>query len=234
MMQVIQIKILMLFFLLALAPAAFGATVFSDDFSTNGTLGGTSADIGGTWVAGSGALVVSGGVVDTAASNTSSFDTAGAAMTQVLGTGEQITLTFVTAESAGDFATVGWVGVSLYVGGSEKVFMGSPGFPTTEWGIAGSVPGSNTTFATSITAEPQTAVFDYDFDSGDWSFSVDGQTLNGTATAGLAFDQVGIGSDRDNIADMAVSSINITITPEPATMSLLALGGIAMLKRRKR
>jgi hypothetical protein len=217
---------------LVLVSSAFGATtVFSDDFSTAGDLDGMSADVGGTWSVDSGAFTSTGGVVDTGVSNGDFTDEAFASFTESLAAGEQLALTFVTTESAGEFAARPWAGVSLYVGNSEEVFLGSPG-GFTEWGITGLV--STTTFSPSITAEPQTAVFGYAFDTGGWSFTVNGEALSGTATTGLAFDRVRIGSDANNRADIAVSSIDVTITPEPATMSLLALGGIAMLKRRKR
>ena len=67
-MNTIQSRIAMLVCLLALPVATFGAPVFSDDFSTDGSLNGMSADIGGTWSVVLNSLSASGGVVDTNAS----------------------------------------------------------------------------------------------------------------------------------------------------------------------
>jgi hypothetical protein len=208
--------------------------IFSDDFSAAGNLNGAAADIGGSWSVTSGNLSIAGGAVDTAASNSGSADLAFASFSRNLGADETLVLTFNTIESSGNFATTGWTGISLYENGNEQVFMGSPGFPTAEWGIAGAAIGSTQTFAPSITTEPQTAEFDYVYNTGAWTFTVNDQTLGGTTSANLAFDQIRIGADSSNIADLAVSDINVTTTiPEPATIALTALfgGGIFFVRR---
>ncbi len=158
-MNTIQSRITMLVCLLALPVATFGAPVFSDDFSTDGSLNGMSADIGGTWSVVLNSLSASGGVVDTNAST--DVGMAKASFTQALAEGEVMTLRFVTVESAGGFSFFGRAGISLYESGNEQVFMGGLGVFPVEWGIGGSAIGSSQAFSTSITAEPQTAVFEY-------------------------------------------------------------------------
>jgi hypothetical protein len=207
-------------------------TVFFDDFDTNGSLNGSSADIGGAWNVTSGDLAASGGAVDTASSSSSNPDLALAYFTRALAINETLTLTFLTVESSGSFAASGWAGISLFENGNEQVFLGSPGF-VSSWGIDGPAIGSRSSFSPAITDEAQTAVFEYIFNTGAWTFTVNGQQLSGTATSGLAFDQIRIGADGYNYADIAVSQISVTAIPEPATALSLALGALFLSGYRR-
>ena len=85
---------------------------------------------------------------------------------------------------------------------------------------------------------------DYDFSIGDWTQigstnilgQADGAVSNTIALGGVSAQYIGIevlsiyGVDNR----MAIAQVEITAAPEPATMSLLALGGLAMLRRRRR
>lgn len=205
--------------------------IFSDDFSVNGPLNGSTPDIGGTWDVDSGSFVVSGGVVSTFIDPDPAYDIAFGSFTRALTAGETLTLTFETTTSGGTFSGTGWAGISLYENAVEKVFLGGPA--VSEWGTGADL-GVNV-FSPSITAAAQTAVFNYVFNTGSWDFTVASQQISGTTTANLAFDQIRIGADIDNIKDIAVSGINVSVVPEPASAMLVILGaGVGLLIHRAR
>jgi len=89
---------------------------------------------------------------------------------------------------------------------------------------------------------------DYDFSSGDWTLLNSGgaltlpiNTSNGN-TPQLAVDLLGISAQYIGLEILTagngtgsgrVGLAQVEITPEPATLALLGLGGLAMLKRRR-
>lgn len=228
-----KIKWIIMAGLVALCGMARAEVIFSDNFNTDGPLSGSSADIGGTWNVTSGTLSISGGVVDTAASDSSNADIAFASFTRALTANETLTLTFQTTTSSGLFATSGWAGLSLFEKGYEKLFLVGPSY-TPEWGIVGPAIGSVKVFSPSITEAAQTAVFEYVFNTGHWNFTVNSQQISGTATANLAFDQIRIGADIYNYKDIAVSKINVTAAiPEPASALMIGFGGLLVLGCRR-
>jgi uncharacterized repeat protein (TIGR02543 family) len=181
-------------------------TVFSEDFSTDGSLDGTTPDIGGNWNVTSGSITVASGVADTQGST--SMKLAYADFTRALTTGETLKLTINTAETAGVFATSGWAGISLYSGGSggtEQIFMGSLGM-VNGWGVDGSMV-TKTSTSPLVSGESQNVQFTYDYDSGAWTFTIGGQVLSGTASTGIAFNTVRIGCDINNLANIAATQI---------------------------
>ena len=190
-----------------------GTFIFSDDFSTDGTLNGSTPDIGGNWnVTDSTSQSITNGIVDT--SEGSSTMLAFADFSSALTTGEILTLTFTSEElGSGTFANSSWAGVSLLEGGlagTEQFFIGNIGSdPDHGWGIGGFAV-TPALLSPLVTAASQTAVFTYDYDSGAWTLSVGGSTDSGSAVAGMALNTIRIGAESNLGGNIAVSSINIS------------------------
>ena len=218
--------------MLAITNVQAAVTVFSDDFSDDGILNGSSPDIGGTWDVENGPLTISGGSVVLPYSGTY---TAFAALTQTLGVGQTLTLNYETTASANSGS---WVGLSLFVGGvtgSEEIFTGLPG-NSTEWGVDGNAVGSHK--GTGMTLGGRSVTFSYVYDTGAWSLDVDGSQISNTGDSGVAIDAIRIGAG--NNASMTFSDITVQFdggaaVPEPTTLGLIgvALVGLCGLGRRK-
>ena len=66
-----------------------------------------------------------------------------------------------------------------------------------------------------------------------WDVYIDATAAPGLYTIGFTNDMLGSGNDGAvPMGDPFAMQVNII--PEPATMSLLALGGLAMLRRRRK
>ncbi|XAL99117.1 PEP-CTERM sorting domain-containing protein [Phycisphaeraceae bacterium D3-23] len=209
------------------AGSANAALVFADDFSeADGTLiDGKAADVGGPWSETGGAQIT-GGIMDTTGGARTGF----ADFTNALGAGEVLTLTVDAAEASGNFFN-GFAGVSLFIGGSERIFVGHP-FNSGSWGVdGGAIGGPNTT---GNTTEDNTAVFTYVYDTGAWTFSLSsGENLSGTAAANEAYDRLRF-ANGDN-GDLAIDALSVDISnvPEPGSLALLGLGGLMIARRRR-
>lgn len=206
--------------------------VFFDDFDdANGTaIDGKAADTGGPWTETGGSVVTNPpGIVDTTGAARVAF----ADLTRTLGAGEQLTLVYDGADTAGDFSA-GFAGVSFFTGGTEQIFVGNPN-NFANWGVIGNAIGGAQT--TNNATEDSTATFTYTFDTGDWTFALDtGGNLAGTATAGLAIDRLRFANGAGG--DLAIDSLSVdfspTAVPEPTSAFVLLGGlGLAMLSRRR-
>ena len=231
-MPVARTLLLHLTLALVIPATTYAQVVFDDTFiAADGTLlQGRSPQTGAAWNVSAGAsqLSISGGAVDTSAV-TPGMTLAFAGFTQALSSGEVLTITFNTQNPAsGNFATLGWSGISLYTGGSngdERFFFGSPG-EVPSWGIHGSAV--ERTAMSSVTAAAQSVSFTYNYDTGAWFYSVGTNNLSGTALAGLNLDTLRIGADIDNFSDINVSDIRVEFTavPEPSTYALFGMGAV--------
>lgn len=174
------------------AKAAGGTVLFSDNFNNSSA-----------WNITSGQLIVAGNIATT--QGDANMTTAFASFSQPLGAGDVLQLTF-NSNHVTNFATSGWAGISLYTSGTEQVFIGSPG-NISSWGLDGPVFGS--AIALSRTNEVAEVKFTYNYNTGAWTINVSGDTASGTIASGLAFDQIRIGADINNYADIAVSNLNV-------------------------
>lgn len=222
------------------------AVLGADDFSEpDGTLlNGKPADVGGVWAAPA-AGQIQGGGYDTAQfgdNHQGAFVDFGGALTA----GQTLTMTFETLDTAGDMFSDGvsgnsYAGISLYVDGDEKFFIGDPAGGNdalgTGWTLDGFAGGSGVAIST-IGAEAVTGVFTYNYDTGAASLTVnDGagsDTIFRTYDPGVAINrlriQAGDGAAEINVASFAVSSA----VPEPASLAALTLTAVFGAARRRR
>ncbi|BBO30452.1 PEP-CTERM sorting domain-containing protein [Lacipirellula parvula] len=223
-------------------PQTSAEVIGADDFSeSNGTaVNGKPADVGGAWSA-PGAQTIVGGVLDTdqVGQHQGSF----LDFTRALGAGEVLTLTFRSAESAGTMFDInGYAGMSLYVGGSEKLFIGDPGGgqPVNGWALDGFAGGGPSTY-TGVGNEAVTGTFTYNFDTGFGRLAVSDGVNSASTThnydPGLALNRFRIQSGSSDAASISIDSFSVSAAqvPEPASIGLLAaglLGGLACSRRR--
>jgi hypothetical protein len=214
----------------------------ADDFSElDGTaVNGKAADVGGgNWSAPAAQTVVSG-ILDTdpVGQHEGSF----LDLTRALGPGEVLTMTFQSAESAGlMFDINGYAGMSFYIGGSEKIFVGDPGGgqAVDGWALDGFAGG--TIAYSGLSVEAVDGTFTYNYDTGVGKISVTDGVNTGMAThfydPGLALDRFRIQSGSSDVAAIAIDSFSISAgqVPEPAALTLLATGiAAAVIRSRKR
>lgn len=211
-----------------------GQTIFSDDFSQpDGTqLNGTTPDIGGNWSVTSGSssgIVINSGIVTTTGSNSpSSIDLMFANFTSTLGSNELLTMNFDVSGFTGSNVASGFAGISLFEGNNERFFIGSTS-GSGNWGIAGLA-------STSVNVGANSGSFTYEYNTGAWTLSITGDSISGTSTANYGLDRIRIASDRSNIADIAVSSVEVSVVPEPSAYALiggLIALGLIPLRRKK-
>jgi hypothetical protein len=152
-------------------------------------------------------------------------------------------MTFASAESTGTMFDIdGYAGMSFYVDGSEKLFIGDPGGgqPVNGWALDGFAGG--VIDYSGLLSEAVAGVFSYNYDTGVGTLEItDGVNV---ATAlhnydpGLALNRFRIQSGSSDAASLAINSFSVfagPVVPEPTSLGLLALGGVAcVLCSRKR
>lgn len=187
------------------APSTHAATLFSDDFSeANGTgLDGKLPDVGGApWdQTVGGALSVdsgSGGRINTAGGARVAFGF----FTGSLDAGEKLVLDF-DLDNIGNFHSGGFAGLSLFEGGTERIFVGDGGAATT-WVVSESGVGTDTS---GIARSNTNGRFTYDFDSGNYSLSLDGDgAVTGQIAAGISPDRIRFANNGGG--DIIINSID--------------------------
>ncbi|MCO6046720.1 PEP-CTERM sorting domain-containing protein [Aeoliella sp. ICT_H6.2] len=229
---------------IAFANPAAAEVIGADQFNEpDGTaLGGRMADVGGTWS--------SNGQINSGAFDTAQFggahDGSFVDFTRALGPGEILTMTFTTLDTGGTMFSDGvsgnsYAGISLYVGGDEKFFVGDPAggndIPGTGWGLDGFAGGSGFVVS-SIGAEAVTGTFTYAYDTGNASLTVsDGtssDTILRTYDPNVAVNRLRIQAG-DGTAEINVSSFEVSAAvPEPSTLCIaaVALVGLGIASRR--
>ncbi len=224
---------------LGLTCGASAEIIGADDFSeADGTaVNGKLADIGGApWSAGSQTIV--GGVLDTdqVGQHSGSF----LDLTRALGPGEILTLNFTSAESNGlMFDIDGYAGMSFYVGGDEKLFVGDPGGgqAVDGWALDGFAGG--VIDYTGLQSEAVTGVFTYVYDTGVGVLEVTDGVNVGTAVhfydAGLALNRFRLQSGSSDAAAIAIDSFSIFAgVPEPTSAAIALASTVIGLARSRR
>ena len=224
---------------LGLAGPASAEIIGADDFNeADGTaVNGKSADIGGaSWQSGSQTIV--GGVLDTdqVGQHSGSFLN----LTRALGPGEILTLNFTSAATAGSMFDIdGYAGMSFFIDGSEKLFVGDPGGgqAMNGWSLDG-FAGGVIAYA-GVQNETVTGVFTYAFDTGVGTLEVTDGVNVGTAVhfydAGLALNRFRIQSGGADAAAIAIDSFSIFAgVPEPTSIGIVAVGALVSLLRRRK
>jgi hypothetical protein len=215
---------------IALCGQASAEVIGADDFSeADGTaVNGKSADVGGAWSA-PGSQTIAGGILDTdlVGQHQGSF----LDFTRALGPGEILTLTFTAAESTGTtFDINGYAGMSFYIGGDEKLFIGDPGGgqAVNGWALDGFAGGSGISYS-GLGSEAVTGTFTYNYSTGAATLQVsDGATSASTSRIydpGLAINRFRIQSGSSDAAALAINSFSVSAAvPEPAALGLLTMG----------
>lgn len=217
---------------IVLCGQASAEIVGADDFSEpDGTVvSGKLADVGGAPWEAPGSQTIVGGILDTdlVGQHQGSF----LSLTRALGPGEILTMKFTSAATAGTlFEAGGYAGLSIFTGGSEKLFVGDPGGDQiiNGWALDGFAGGGPSTY-TGLGSEAVTGTFTYNYDSGVGKLFVSDGVNSGSAVhnydPALALNRFRIQSGSTDPAAIAIDSFSISMSPvpEPASLGLLAVG----------
>ncbi len=215
-----------------LTTGASATVLFSDDFSAVGSGTGFSDN----WSAGT----ISGGEI--AVASTTSYRT----LTSSITTNTADFWLDAKLEMSNKTGST-WAGLSFFNGGTEDMFFGADSassaweFDTRGMGDQTSTVSVVNDAMTHIVAHITSTSIDMWIDPSDISSIAALGTADKSFTVNPVTDQAQWTRLRIGAGGQTITSESVTAAttfgeavPEPATMSLLALGGMAMLRRRKR
>jgi hypothetical protein len=207
--------------------------VLRDTFTSgNGqALGLHTPEIGGQWSVpvDGGGLFITNSLIDT----TGAARVARTNFTSALGPGQQLLLSLHVESIPNFFGATNFIsGFDLLAGGSTKLFFGKVS-SANGWSIATDTAGSNLFGSSSIIGASEIAL-QYTYDTGAVGLWVnDILVVSGTEQAGLALDAFGF--ENNNGGDVKFGNVQAAFlaVPEPSSWTLVGLGSLALLRRRR-
>jgi hypothetical protein len=143
---------------------------------------------------------------------------------------------FTTVETAGDYVSTGFAGISLFAAGREEIFIGNASGMIPWWSLV-EQPGA-IVHPLDVLGEPAEFRFTYDYESGAyalWWRSGPTLLLAGTTDPELPIDEVRVANGGGgDIAIERISAEELFLTPEPGPAAAwTALGALGLLAVRR-
>lgn len=156
------------------------------------------------------------------------------AMTGVASNASRIVNTSTTSLGSTAGGDIGTAGIQSNNPGNEIVFYFTP-LATRDYHLTGSVVGGSTAFSYVGLQKFNGFTWDYLFASffipgTDVAWDVVGSLESGSTYRIFSALNDGVGGNQSHGKSLGY---DLTVVPEPATLSLLALGGLAMIRRRR-
>lgn len=215
------VVVLVTFFLLMIMGAGINridaesstAILFEDLFLVDGSLQDSPPQTGTPWTSNQGNWPqISHKVLDTAGGGFQVFSDFVSPLKEGV-----LTLSFSTEAGVGPWNpnSHGWGGISLYSGNTEHFFIGLAGNQSSGWEIHGEqISGDAVHFNPEKIDAAQEIIFTYTYDTGNWSYTIGQETLNGQADKELNFDRIRIAQDSTIPVNIAYRDIQVTGVPQ--------------------